>query len=46
MNLFAKQKQRHRSREQTYGYQDGRMGWDGLGDWDGHIYTTMYKIDN
>ena len=24
--------------------QDG--GWlDKLGDWDGHIYTTMYKID-
>ena len=21
-------------------------GWDELGDWDWHIYTTMYKIDN
>ena len=20
--------------------------WDELGDWDEHIYTTMYKIDN
>ena len=21
-------------------------GWDELGDWDWHIYTTMYKRDN
>ena len=26
MNLFAKQKQRHRYREQMYGYQGGRGG--------------------
>ena len=30
--LFAKQKQRHRCREQTYGHQGGRRGWDELGD--------------
>ena len=31
MNLFAKQKQRHRCREQTYGYQGGKgggMNWE------------------
>ena len=47
MNLFAKQKQRHRCREQMYGYQ-GWAGLDELGDGDRHIYTidTMYKVDN
>ena len=36
MNLFAKEKQRHRGREQTNGYQQGRekKEWDELGDWD------------
>ena len=24
----------------------GSGGWDELGDWDWHIYTTMYKTDN
>ena len=24
----------------------GRWRWDELGDWDWHIYTTMYKTDN
>ena len=32
MNLFSKQKQRHRCREQTYGYQAGKGEWDELGD--------------
>ena len=22
------------------------MGWDELGDWDGHVYTTMCKIES
>ena len=26
MNLFAKQKQTHRHRKQTYGYQKGKWG--------------------
>ena len=35
MNLFAEQKQTHRSQHQTYGYQRGNMGAsDKLGDWD------------
>ena len=24
----------------------GKGGWGQLGDWDLHIYTNMYKIDN
>ena len=32
MNLFTKQKQTHRLREQTYGYQRGKEG-DKLGVW-------------
>ena len=27
MNLFTKQKQTHRHRKQTYGYQRGNTGW-------------------
>ena len=26
--------------------QGRSVGWDELGDWDWHIYTTTYKIDN
>ena len=34
-NLSTKQKQTHRLREGTYGYQGlGLGGWDELGDWD------------
>ena len=49
MNLFAKQKQRHRRREQTYGRQGGEEGaGNELGDWGQNIFTTdtVYKIDN
>ena len=46
MNLFTKQKQTHRHRKQTYGYQWGKMGGgDKLGVWDQQIHTTIYKID-
>ena len=24
----------------------GVVVWDGLGDWDRHVYSNMYKIDN
>ena len=34
MNLFTKQKQTHRHRKQTYGYQKGKVGRDKLGVWD------------
>ena len=35
MNQYTKQKQTHRSRKQTYGYQRGKGGGkDKLGFWD------------
>ena len=36
MVLFAKQKQRHRSRRKTFGYEEKKLGdgWDELGGWD------------
>ena len=43
MNLFAKQKQRHRSREQTCGHQVAKRGSDELGDWDWHIYSVCVE---
>ena len=52
MNQFAGQKLRHRCREQTYGQQGGKTvvggGWwcAELGDWDWHVYTDVYKIDD
>ena len=47
MILFAKQKQRHRGREQIFGYEEGKvLGVGGIGDWDWHTIDTMYKIDN
>ena len=46
MNLFTKQKQSHRCRKQTYGSQGGKgVGRDKLQDWNGHIHTTVHKID-
>ena len=52
MNWFAGQKLRHRCREQAYGHQRGKtvVGWGWwcaeLGDWDSHVYTDVYKIDD
>ena len=41
MNLYTKQKQTHRLRERTYGYQG--KGWGGI-DWEFGIdtYTLLY----
>ena len=44
MNLFTKQKQTHRHRQQTYGYQRRKVGWEegyseGLG-----LTDTHYRI--
>ena len=46
MILSAKEKQRHGHRKQTCRSQGEKIGWDELGDWDGHVYTIdpMYKI--
>ena len=46
MNLFTKQKYSHRYRKQTYSHQVGKGRRDKLGDWDRHIYTTIYKTDS
>ena len=46
MNLFTKEKQTHRSQNQTYGYQRGNMGGrDKLGDWGQQMQTIIYRID-
>ena len=47
-DLIYKAEIETQTREQTYGYQRGKGGWEELGDWDWHINTidTMYKIDN
>ena len=41
MNLFEWQEKGRRPRELTCGME----GEDELGDWEWHIYTTVYKID-
>ena len=43
---YLKSRNKDTCREQRYGYWVGVGGRNGLGDWDWHIYTTMYKIDN
>ena len=44
MNVFTKQKETHRLREQTYGYQEEER--DRLGVWDWYVHTAVFKIDN
>ena len=46
MNLSTKQKQTHRLRKQTYGYQRGKVGGSKLGVWDWHVHTAVFKTDN
>ena len=43
MNLFTKQKQSHRCRKQTYGYQGGKWVWGGI-NWKSttDTYTLLY----
>ena len=43
MNLFTKQKQTHRHRKQTYGYQRGKGRRDNLGAWGQQVHTIIYK---
>ena len=46
MNLFTRQRQTHRLRKQTYGYQRGKVGGsDKFWVWDWHIHTFILKID-
>ena len=44
MNLFIKQKQTHRHRKQTAGYQRGR-GAANSGVWASQIHSTIYKTE-
>ena len=45
MNLFTKQKQTHRLRE-NLGLPGGRVeGRDRLGVWDWHVHAAIFKID-
>ena len=41
MNLFTKGKQAHRLREQTCGYQEGRVGWERI---DCESWVDLYKL--
>ena len=45
MNLLIKQKQTHRHRKQTYGYQREKEGRDKLSVWNQQTQTTIYKTD-
>jgi hypothetical protein len=42
MHLFVKQKERHRCREQMYGYRVRGRNWEIGTD----IYNTLHKIGN
>ena len=44
MSLFTRQKQTHRHRKQTYGYQRGKPWREKLGVWVQQI-QSVYKID-
>ena len=45
MNLFAKQKNRHRCREQIYGHQEGKGKRGGLEGWGWHVFSIIFKIE-
>ena len=46
MNLFTKTEIELRMQKTNLGLPRGERRGDKLGDWDEHIHTTMYKIDN
>ena len=46
MNVSAKQKQTHRYKKQTCGYQRWEEMLDRLGIWDWHVHTAVFKMDN
>ena len=46
MNLSTKQKQTHRHRENTCGYQGGgKREKDGQGSWGQYVQTVPFRID-
>ena len=44
MNQFARQKYRHRCKEQMYGHQGGKTGWGGGGGMNWEIGIDMYTL--
>ena len=46
MNLFTKQTDSQISKSSLWLPKGKCGGSDKLGDWDWHIHTTIYKIDN
>ena len=44
MNQFARQKERHRCREQMYGYQGGESGGGGHGGMNWEVGIDMYTL--
>ena len=44
MNWFARQRQRHRCREQTCGHQRGKWGRDGGGGMNWEIGIDIYTL--
>ena len=44
MNLFSKQKQTHRHRKHTYGYQGGKVGGGGGGGMNWEIGIDIYTL--
>ena len=48
MNLLTEQKETYRLREGTYNCRElgGTRGGDSQGVWNGHVQTTVFKIDN
>ena len=47
MNLFTKQEQIHRLKEQTYWLPEGNgVGRERLGIWDWHVHTAISETDN
>ena len=46
MNLFTKQKQNHRLRELTYGYQAGKGGGGIVREFGMDVHTAIFKMDN
>ena len=44
MNWFARQKQRHRCREQTYGHEGGKAGVGGGGVMNWEIGIDLYTL--
>ena len=43
--LFLKKEMEYNSKHMDT-KEESKRGWDELGNWDRHMYTTMYKVDS